>query len=124
MSEKIKVLIVDDAAFMRRKLRTILEKSDMEVVGEAETGRGAIEMLKACDPDVITMDITMPEADGITSLKAIRQARPGARVVMISAIGQKEKVKDSILAGARDFIIKPFVPERVAEVVSRVARMQ
>lgn len=124
MSEKIKVLIVDDAAFMRRKLRTILEKSDMEVVGEAETGRGAIEMLDSCDPDVITMDITMPEADGITSLKAIRQARPGARVVMISAIGQKEKVKDSILAGARDFIIKPFVPERVAEVVSRVARMQ
>lgn len=124
MSDRIKVLIVDDAAFMRRKLRSILEQSDMEVVGEADNGRRAIDLIDACNPDIITMDITMPEVDGITSLKAIRAARPGARVIMISAIGQKEKVKDSILAGARDFIIKPFVPERVTEVISRVARMQ
>lgn len=121
--KKITVLIVDDTKFMRRKLRDIIEQSGMEVVAEAGSGRQALECVKQFEPDIITMDITMPDWDGITSLKAIREIRPDARVVMISALGQKEKIKDSILAGARDFIIKPFVPERVADVMGRVAQM-
>jgi two-component system, chemotaxis family, chemotaxis protein CheY len=73
------------------------------------------------NPDVVTMDITMPNMDGLASLKTIKQTNPGARVIMISALGQKDKVKESLISGAMDFVIKPFVPERVIEVVTRVA---
>jgi len=118
---KKKVLVVDDAKFMRAKLKTILDGSDFEVVGEAGDGKEALNMYSRLRPDLVTMDITMPVVDGITSLKAIRKLDPDARVVMISALGQKEKIKDSIIAGARDFILKPFVPEKVVEVVTRVA---
>jgi len=119
--KKITVMIVDDAKFMRGKLRNILENCNFHVVGEAEDGRQAVQLFGKLKPDITTMDITMPNVDGITSLKAIKKISPDAKVVMISAIGQKEKVRDSILAGAMDFIIKPFVPERVIEVVTRIA---
>ena len=115
------VLIVDDAKFMRTKLRNILENSNFKVSGEAEDGKQAVQMFSQFKPDVVTMDITMPNVDGITALRAIKKINPEARVVMISALGQKDKVKDSLIAGAMDFIIKPFVPEKVVEIVMRIA---
>lgn len=114
------VMIVDDAKFMRRKLRSILENCNFKVAGEAEDGMQAVKMYNELKPDVVTMDITMPIVDGVTALKAIKKVDPQARVIMISALGQKEKVRDSIVAGAKDFIVKPFVAEKVAEIVSRV----
>lgn len=115
------VLIVDDAKFMRNKLRNILENANFKVVAEAEDGRDAVGLYNKHKPDVVTMDITMPNVDGITSLRAIKKIDPKARVIMISALGQKDKVKDSIIAGAMDFVIKPFVPEKVVEIISRIA---
>ena len=114
------VLVVDDAKFMRSKLRNILENSNFKVVGEAEDGAVAIQMYAKFKPDVVTMDITMPNVDGLSALKEIKKTNPRAKVVMISALGQKEKVKDAIISGALDFIIKPFVPEKVVEIISRV----
>lgn len=114
------VMIVDDAKFMRRKLRSILENCNFKVAGEAEDGMQAVKMYSDLKPDVVTMDITMPVVDGVTALKAIKKVDPEAKVIMISALGQKEKVRDSIVAGAKDFIVKPFVAEKVAEIVSRV----
>jgi uncharacterized protein len=119
--KKKTILIVDDAKFMRNKLRNILENGNFKVVGEAEDGGQAIQMYAKLTPDVVTMDITMPNVDGLTALKEIKKNTPDARVVMISALGQKDKVRDSIIAGAMDFVIKPFVPERVIEVVTRIA---
>jgi uncharacterized protein len=119
--KKKTILIVDDAKFMRAKLRNILENGNFKVIGEAEDGNQAIQMYAKLNPDVITMDITMANMDGLSALKEIKKASPAARVVMISALGQKEKVKECIIAGASDFVVKPFVPDRVIEVVSRVA---
>lgn len=115
------VLIVDDAKFMRTKLRNILENSNFKIAGEAEDGKQAVQLFSKLKPDVVTMDITMPNVDGITSLRAIKKIDPKARVVMISALGQKDKVKDSIVAGALDFIMKPFVPDKVVEIIHRIA---
>ena len=114
-----KVLIVDDAAFMRMMLKDILQKGDYEVVGEAENGQRAVELYKELNPDLVTMDITMPEMDGITALKEIRALDPKAVVIMCSAMGQQTLVIDAIGAGARDFIVKPFQPERVLEAIKK-----
>jgi len=119
--KKKKILVVDDAKFMRNKLKNILSNCNFHVVGEAEDGKQAAQLFAKLKPDVVTMDITMPNVDGITSLKAIKKINPDARVVMISALGQKDKITDSIVAGAMDFIIKPFVPDKVVEVLTRVA---
>jgi uncharacterized protein len=119
--KKKTVLIVDDAKFMRNKLRNILENGNFKVIGEAEDGGQAVQMFGKLNPDVVTMDITMPNMDGLSSLKTIKMSNPNARIIMISALGQKDKVKESIIAGAMDFVIKPFVPDRVIEVVTRVA---
>lgn len=119
--KKKTVLVVDDAKFMRTKLKSILENGNYKIVGEAEDGKEAVQLYAKHRPDVVTMDITMPNVDGITALKAIRKVNPEARVVMISALGQKEKVRDSIIAGASDFILKPFVPEKVIEIIDRIA---
>lgn len=113
------VLIVDDAAFMRMMLKDILTKAGYEVVGEAENGAVAIEKYKDLRPDVVTMDITMPEMDGITALKEIRKINPNTVVIMCSAMGQQAMVIDAIQAGAKDFIVKPFQPERVIEAMKR-----
>jgi two-component system, chemotaxis family, chemotaxis protein CheY len=115
-----KVLITDDAAFMRMMLKDILSKNGYEVVGEAGNGKEAVDKFKELRPDLVTMDITMPEMSGIEALKAILAEDAGATVVMCSAMGQQSMVIDAIQAGAKDFIVKPFQPERVLEAVKKV----
>lgn len=114
-----RILIVDDAAFMRMMLKDILSKNGYEVVAEANDGSQAIEKYKEHNPDLVTMDITMPEVDGIAALKEIRSFDPNALVIMCSAMGQQSMVIDAIQAGAKDFIVKPFQADRVLEAVSK-----
>ena len=114
-----RILIVDDAAFMRMMIRDILSKNGFEVVGEAQDGAQAIEKFKELRPDLITMDITMPEMDGIAALKEIKKVDPNAKVIMCSAMGQQAMVIDAIQAGAKDFIVKPFQADRVIEAISK-----
>ncbi len=114
-----KVLIVDDAAFMRMMIKDILEKNGFEVVGEASNGIKAVEMYKKEKPDVVTMDITMPDMDGIEAVKEIRQFDSSAKIIMCSAMGQQSMVMDAMRAGARDFIVKPFQVDRVLEALKK-----
>ena len=114
------ILIVDDAAFMRMMIKDILTKNNYVVVGEAENGAKAIEKYKELNPDLVMMDITMPEMDGIQALKAIKGAVPDAKIIMSSAMGQQAMVIEAIQAGAKDFIVKPFQPDRVLEAVKKV----
>ncbi|MDD2585247.1 MAG: response regulator [Syntrophomonadaceae bacterium] len=114
-----KVLIVDDAAFMRMMIKDILSKNGYDVVGEAENGMVAVEKYRDLKPDLVTMDITMPEMDGIAAVKEIRSFDSSARIIMCSAMGQQAMVIDAIQAGAKDFIVKPFQPERVIEAVGK-----
>ncbi|XID95117.1 response regulator [Paenibacillaceae bacterium WGS1546] len=114
-----RILIVDDAAFMRMMIRDILTKNGYEVVGEAQDGAQAIEKFKELTPDLITMDITMPEMDGIAALKEIRKLDSNAKVIMCSAMGQQAMVIDAIQAGAKDFIVKPFQADRVIEAIKK-----
>ncbi|RFU61238.1 response regulator [Peribacillus glennii] len=115
-----RILIVDDAKFMRLTLSNILKKADHDVVGEGENGKEAIEMFRALHPDLVTMDITMPVMSGLDAVKEIKQEFPEAKVVMCSAMGQQKMVVESIEAGAKDFIIKPFDENRVLEAINRV----
>jgi two-component system chemotaxis response regulator CheY len=115
-----RVLIVDDAAFMRMMIKDILSKNGYEIVGEAENGAVAVQKFNELRPDLTTMDITMPEMDGITAVKAIKKIDPAAKVIMCSAMGQQAMVIEAIQSGARDFIVKPFQPDRVLEAVSKV----
>ena len=117
-----RILLVDDAVFMRMKLKDILEKNGYEVVGEAQNGLEAIEKYKTEKPDLVTMDITMPEMDGVTALKKIKEIDPNAKVIMCSAMGQQSMVMDAIQAGAIDFIVKPFDNERVIESVNKATK--
>lgn len=110
-----RVLITDDALFMRTTLKNIVSQNGYEVVGEASNGREAVDMYGKLKPDVVLMDITMPEMDGLTALKTIRSSDPGANIVMCTAMGQKELVIEAVQAGAKDFIVKPFQPERVLQ---------
>ena len=114
------VLICDDAAFMRMMIKDILTKNDYNVVGEAENGQKAVEKYNELQPDLVLMDITMPEMDGIQALKAIREADPKAVVIMCSAMGQQAMVIEAIQSGAKDFIVKPFQADRVLEAVQKV----
>lgn len=114
------ILICDDAAFMRMMIKDILTKNGYNVAGEAENGQKAVEKYKEVTPDLVLMDITMPEMDGIQALKEIRKADAGAKVIMCSAMGQQAMVIESIQAGAKDFIVKPFQAERVLEAVKKV----
>jgi len=114
-----RILIVDDAAFMRMMIKDILEKNGFDVVGEAEDGKEAVEKFKELTPDLITMDITMPEKDGVTALKEIRQIDSAAKIIMCSAMGQQAMVIDAIQAGAKDFIVKPFQADRVIEAIQK-----
>ncbi len=114
-----RALIVDDAAFMRMMLREILTKSGYEVAGEAVNGKEAVEKYKSDKPDFVTLDITMPEMDGIEALKEIVKTDPNAIIIMCSAIGQQANVLEAIKSGAKDFIVKPFQPERVLESVKK-----
>ncbi len=114
-----RVLIVDDAAFMRMMIKDILEKNGFEVIGEASNGIKAVEFYKKDKPDIVTMDITMPDMDGIQAVKAIKEFDPAAKVIMCSAMGQQSMVMDAIRAGARDFIVKPFQSDRVLEAIKK-----
>ena len=114
------VMICDDAMFLRAALKKIIEAGDFEVIAEAANGMEAIQMYQKFRPDVRTMDITMPEMDGIAAVEAIMELDPQANIVMCSAMGQQEKVIGAISAGAKDFIVKPFEEERVLEALERV----
>ena len=114
------ILVVDDAAFMRMMIKDILTKNGYNVAGEAENGAKALEKYNEVKPDLVLMDITMPEVDGIQALKNIKAADPNAKVIMCSAMGQQAMVIESIQSGAKDFIVKPFQPDRVLEAVKKV----
>ncbi len=115
-----KVLIVDDAAFMRLAIKTLLEKNGYEVIGEAENGAIGLEKYKELKPDIVTMDITMPEMTGIEALKKIKTFDPSAKVIILSAMGQESMVKEAILSGAKTFIVKPFKEEHVVQTLNKV----
>ncbi|WP_373472009.1 response regulator [Carnobacterium alterfunditum] len=115
------VMIVDDAAFMRMKLKDILEKNGYKVVAEAQNGVEAVEKYKVEKPNLVTMDITMPEMDGVDALKEIKAFDPAARVVMCSAMGQQGMVMDAIRSGAVDFIVKPFDSDRVIKALDKAS---
>jgi len=114
------ILICDDAAFMRMMIKDILTKNGYNVAGEAENGAKAVEKYAEVKPDLVLMDITMPEMDGIQALKKIKEADSSALVIMCSAMGQQAMVIESIQAGAKDFIVKPFQADRVIEAVKKV----
>lgn len=113
------ILICDDAAFMRMMIKDILSKNGYEIAGEAENGVKAVEKYKEVKPDLVMMDITMPEMDGIQALKKIKEEDPSATVIMCSAMGQQAMVIESIQSGAKDFIVKPFDKDRVLEAVKK-----
>jgi len=119
----LRILIVDDAAFMRMTLKKMLEEFGHEVVGEAVDGNDAIEKYKELQPDLVTMDITMPNKDGITATREIKQFDPKAKVLISSAMGQESMVKDAIMAGASDFIVKPINPQRMMAAVSKIGNI-
>lgn len=116
----VKVLIVDDAVFMRTVLKKMLTEENYEVVGEASNGHEAIKKAQELQPDVVTLDITMPEMDGVTALPEILKASPNSKVIMCSAMGQQPMVVDAIKNGAKDFIVKPFQKARVVQAIENV----
>lgn len=115
-----KILIVDDAIFMRLVLKNmILKHSQFEVIGEASNGKEAIEKYKILKPDLITMDITMPEMDGLEALKQIKLIDKNANVIMVSAIGQESIIRNCIINGAKSFIVKPFVEDYIMNILDK-----
>ena len=114
------VLICDDAAFMRMMIKDILTKNGYDIAGEAENGAIAVSKYQELKPDLVLMDITMPEMDGIQALKNIKAADGAANVIMCSAMGQQAMVIEAIQAGAKDFVVKPFQADRVLEAVKKV----
>ena len=116
-----RVLVVDDAAFMRMSIKNMLTKNGYEVVGEAENGRTGIEKFKELSPDIVTMDITMPELSGLDALREIIKLDSTAQVIMVSAMGQEAMVRDAIISGARGFIVKPFKEEGIISAIKKLA---
>ncbi|MGY3716927.1 response regulator [Sutcliffiella cohnii] len=114
-----KILITDDAAFMRMQLKDIITKLGHEVIGEAENGKISVEKYHELQPDLVTMDITMPEMNGVEALKEIKKLDPTATVIMCSAMGQQGMVVEAIQAGAKDFIVKPFTAARIEEALNK-----
>lgn len=115
-----KVMIVDDAAFMRNMLKNIMLESGFEVICEATNGLEAIQQYSQYQPDVVTMDITMPDMDGVKAVTEIMKRHPEAKIIMCSAMGQQKMVLDAIHAGAKDFIVKPFQKDRVMQSILNV----
>ncbi|PLR94829.1 response regulator [Bacillus sp. T33-2] len=115
-----RVLIVDDAKFMRITLSNILKKANHDIVGEAETGIEAVRLYRELKPDLVTMDITMPEMSGLQAVKEIKRDYPDAKIIMCSAMGQQKMVVEAIEAGAKDFIVKPFDDSHVLDSITRV----
>jgi two-component system, chemotaxis family, chemotaxis protein CheY len=114
-----RVLIVDDAAFMRKMLGDVLAKGGHEVIGEGANGTEAVTQYQALRPDIMTLDITMPEKDGLAALREILTLEPSAKIVMCSALGQESKVLEAIKSGAKDFVVKPFQPDRVLDAIGK-----
>ncbi|MFA5363066.1 MAG: response regulator [Candidatus Omnitrophota bacterium] len=117
-----RIMIVDDALFMRKMLSDILKRENIEICGEAENGKEAIEKYRQLKPDLVTMDIVMPkveEIDGVGAVKEIMKIDPQAKIIMVSAMGQHSLVVEAIQSGAKDFVTKPFQPSRVIEAVRR-----
>ncbi len=114
------ILIVDDASFMRMTLRSLLEHEGHTIVGEAENGSEAVKLYRQLKPDVVTMDIVMPDMGGIESAKSIRSYDPDAKIIICSALGESVHVKEAIRAGATDFIVKPVSPNRLSEALDRL----
>lgn len=119
---KNRILVADDAKFMRKLLAKILEEGGYEVVGEAETGSEAIALYERIKPDLVTMDLVMPDMSGIDAIKGIVSGDPKARIVVVSAMGQQSLVSEAMSAGAKDFVVKPFHPSVVLEVIGRVLK--
>lgn len=115
-----RILVTDDAAFMRMQLKNIFESLGHEVVGEAENGQVAIDLYNDLKPDLVIMDITMPEMNGVEAVKGIKQNDPNATIVMCSAMGQQQMVLEAIQAGAKDFIVKPFDQERIKQAIEKI----
>lgn len=118
-----KVLIVDDAMFMRLAIKSILERNQFEIIGEAENGKEAIEKYKALRPDIVTMDLTMPEMTGTEALKAIIEYDRGANVVVVSAMGQESLIKEAIISGAKSFIVKPIKEDHLVKTLNKIIDM-
>ena len=115
------VLIVDDAAFMRISIKNMLTKNGYEVIGEAENGQVGVDLYKDLKPDIVTMDITMPEMSGLEALKEITKMDPSAKVVMVSAMGQEAMVREAIVSGAKGFIVKPFKEDGIIAALKKLA---
>ena len=116
-----RVLVVDDAAFMRVSIKNMLTKNGFEVCGEAENGDVAVQKYQELSPDIVTMDITMPDKDGLTGLKEILSYNPSANVVMISAMGQESMVREAIISGAKGFIVKPFKEDVIVSALNNIS---
>ena len=114
------VLIVDDAAFMRIQIKNMLTKNGYDVAGEAENGSIAVEKYKELKPDIVTMDITMPEMSGLDALREIMKIDTSAKIVMVSAMGQEAMVRDAILSGAKGFIVKPFKEDGIISAIKKL----
>ena len=114
-----RVLVVDDAAFMRKMVTDALTKGGHEVVGEGANGEEAVTLYQELSPELTTLDITMPEKDGLQALKDIMTLDPNARIIMCSALGQESKVLEAVKAGAKDFVVKPFQPDRILDAAAK-----
>jgi len=119
VSRRIRVMNVDDSTFVLSKLKNILEESDISVVGQAKNGLKAISLYKKCHPDIVTLDINMPEMDGLSTLYTLKKLNPNVKVVMCTSLGTKDKVIEALKKGAKNFITKPFLPERVVAVIKK-----
>lgn len=115
-----RILIVDDAMFMRACLRSILMKGGYQIVGEAANGVESIELYRSVKPDLVTMDLRMPEMDGLTALREIRRFDPQASIVVCSAMGQRTRIQEALDSGARDYLLKPFEPTQVIDLIDRL----
>jgi len=120
----IRVLIADDAVFMRNMIKEVFKPPEFEVIGEAANGIEAVERYRELKPDITTMDIVMPHKSGIESVREIIKLNKDAKIIMCSALGQESLVMEAIEAGAADFIVKPFKPEKVLEIVRKVINME
>ncbi|MDP4091862.1 MAG: response regulator [Bacillota bacterium] len=118
--DKFSFVVVDDAVFMRTLLKKMLEEAGFSVLGQASNGYEAIDEAKKCQPDIMTLDITMPDMDGIKAVKEVLKVSPKTRIIMVSAMGQQSMVIEAIKLGARDFVVKPFEKSRVLEAVKNV----
>ncbi len=123
MSDKKKVLIVDDSGYMRQVIRRHLESKGFEVTGEATDGNEVVAMATALQPDLITMDLSMKNLGGIEATKLVKQAVPNAKVIVVSALGESRFIKEAVAAGAHDFIIKPFTEDRLISSVKSALKM-